>query len=97
MDRLNERINASVDLAMEQERNAKANDEESEMVSANLSAEESSFIREAPEELEGSMGDTNKMGTLMNMPENRANETGVMATKQSTKNLPKIQGLLLNI
>lgn len=87
MDKLNERINASVDLAMQQERNAKLNDEESEMVSANLSAEESSYIKEAPEELEGSMYGTNKMGTLMNMPE---------TTKQSTKNLPKMQGLTAN-
>ena len=73
MDRLNERINSSVEIAMQQERNARAEDEESEMVSANLSAEESSFIREAPEELEGSIDGTNNMDTLMNLPENNAN------------------------
>jgi len=50
MDKLNERINSSVDIAMQQERKARAENEESEMASVNLSAEESSFIREAPEE-----------------------------------------------
>ena len=96
MDKLNERINSSVDIAMQQERKARAENEESEMASVNLSAEESSFIREAPEEQEGSDDGTNKMDTLLDLPEGGAGETGRTATKQSTKNQPKVQGLTAN-